>query len=167
MALSFTHATKMIGVPQVDAQPLTIQSLINAIRTEEASERGIVYDQIATAAGKDDLGGSVSVGITVSLLSTWKLDFASGSYQATVTGGNLSDALNRINNTGSPQVLVNSSAAGTLVAVGSGVTAQDKTDIANAVRSLAESDPFAANVKEVNSTTIGGAGTVNNPWGPA
>jgi len=133
MALSFDHAGKLIGVPQADAAPILMQTLINAIRTEEASERGITYDAIASAAGKDDLGGGVSTGITVNLLSTWKLNFEAGAYQATVTGGNLSDALSRINNTGDPQVLVLSSSAGTVVAIGSGVTAQDKTDIANAV----------------------------------
>ena len=111
MALTFTHSTKLIGVPQADAQPLMIQSVINAIRTEEASERGMVYDQIADASGKDDLGGGVLVGITVSLRSSWKLNFSAGAYQAAVDGGNLSDALARIANTGSPQVLVRASAA--------------------------------------------------------
>lgn len=120
MALSFNHATKRIGVPQVDAQPLLIQDLINAIRTEEASERGIVYPQIADAAGKDSLGGAVAVGITVSLRSTWALEFESGAYQATVAGGNLSDALDRVVNTGNPQVLFLASAAATLVSGGGG-----------------------------------------------
>jgi hypothetical protein len=131
MSLSFTHSTKLIGVPQVDAQPLTLQTLINAIRTEEASERGMAFNQIADASGKDDLGGGVSVGITVSLRSTWKLDFASGSYQATVDGGNLSDALDRIQNTGSPQVLVLASAAATVVALGGAVPTAEEN--ANAV----------------------------------
>ena len=133
MALSFAHSTKFVGVPQADAQPLLMQTLINAIRDEEASERGIVEPQIADASGKEDLGGGVMTGITVALRSTWKLNFAAGAYQATIDGGNLSDALARIANTGSPQVLVRASAAGTIVAVGSGVTAQDKTDIIDGV----------------------------------
>lgn len=122
MALSFNHATKRIAVPAVDAQPLQIQALLNAIRTEEASERGICYDQIATAAGKDDLGGGVQVGITLNLRSTWKLEFETGSYQATITGGNLADALARVQNTSSPQVLVQSSAAATVVDGGGGTS---------------------------------------------
>lgn len=134
MALTFSHGTKFINVPQLDAAPLTIQALINAIRTEEASERGIVESQIASAAGKDDLGGGVSVGITVNLLSTWKLNFAAGAYQATIDGGNLSDALARINNTGNPQVLVRASAAGTLTIVETGVsglTAEESAQLTN------------------------------------
>lgn len=133
MALSFDHAAKLIGVPQLDAQPLLLQDLINAIRDEEASERGIVYDQIADASGKDDLGSGVTVGITVALRSTWEVEFDSGAYQATITGGNLADALDRVYNTGSPQVLINSSAASTAVATG-GSGGPSAAAIAAAVR---------------------------------
>lgn len=119
MALTFDHATKLIGVPQADAQPLLVQDLVNAIRTEEASERGIAYDQILDASGKEDLGGGVYTGITAGLRSTWKLNFAGGAYQATIGGGNVADVLARVNNTGSPQVLALSSAAATIIS-GSG-----------------------------------------------
>jgi hypothetical protein len=127
MSLSYDYTTKFIGVPMADAQPLLIQTLINSIRAQEAGEQGITYDQIADATGKADLGGSVFTGITVALRSSWKLDFAAGGYQATVTSGNLADALSRINNSGSPQVLVQSSAAATLVGSGS------PSDVADAV----------------------------------
>lgn len=170
MALTFAHGTKRIGVPAADAQPLLIQSLINEIRDEEASARGILYDAIATAAGKDDLGGGVSTGITVNLLSTWALDFEAGVYQATVTGGNLSDALARIVNTGSPQVLVQSSAAATVVD-GSGGSAPTEGQIAAAVwayvsRTLTGVVP--ANVRQVNDVPIAGTGQPGtDPWRPA
>ena len=132
MALSFDYQNKLIGVPQADAQPLLLQTLIDAIRDEEASERGIVYDQIADAAGKADLGGGVMTGITVILRSTWKLSFQPGAYQAAVDGGNLADALNRIANTGNPQVVVRSSAAATVVS-GSGGSYPTPAQIADAV----------------------------------
>lgn len=167
MALTFDHATKLIGVPQLDAQPLLIQTLVNAIREEEASERGIVYDQILDASGKADLGGGVQTGITAALRSTWKINFASGAYQAAVDGGNLADGLSRINNTGSPQVVLRSSAAATIVATGSGVTAQDKTDIAAATLAAAQVTPIHADVRKVNSYTVTGEGTEANPWNPA
>jgi hypothetical protein len=162
MALTFDHATKLIAVPQADAQPLTMQTLINAIRTEEASVRGVVEPQIATAAGKDDLGGGVLTGITVNLASTWKLNFAAGAYQATLSGGNLSDALNRINNTGSPQVLVQSSAAATVVN-GSAITVPTAGEVADAVLAAAELNPFAANVKQFNNNPITGTGRTGDP----
>ncbi len=132
MALTFDHSSSLIGVPQADAQPITMQTLINAIRTEEASERGIAHDQIADATGKNDLGGGVSTGITVALRSTWKLNFSAGAYQASIDGGNLADALSRVYNTGSPQVLVLASAAATVVN-SSGAAPPSADSIASAV----------------------------------
>jgi len=167
MALSFDHATKLIGVPELEAQPLLIQDILNAIRDEEASERGIVYDQIADASGKDALGGGVTVGITLALRSTWKISFEAGAYQATVTGGNLSDALDRIENTGDPQVLVNSSAASTAVATG-GSSGPTAAAIAAAVLAAMNTAPPGVNVKEVNDVPIAGAGVPGtDPWRPA
>lgn len=163
MALSFAHATKRITVPQVDAQPLQIQGILNAIREEEASERGITYDPIASAAGKDDLGGGVTTGITLNLLSTWVLEFTAGAYQATVTGGNLADALARIYNTGSPQVLINSSAASTAVATG-GVAGPTTGEIATAVLAAMNSAPPGVDVKKMNGAQVLGNGTPGDLW---
>jgi hypothetical protein len=167
MALSFDHTTSLIGVPQLDAGPLMIQTVVDAIREEEASERGIVHDQICDATGKADLGGGVYTGITLALRSTWKLNFASGAYQATIDGGNLADGLTRINNTGSPQVVMRASAAATIVATGSGVTSQDKVDIAAAILAAAQVTPIHSNVQAVNDYTVKGSGTESAPWNPA
>jgi len=181
MALSFTHTTKRIGVPQVDAQPLTMQVLINTIREEEASERGIAYDQIADATGKDTLSGGVMTGITVNLRSTWLIEFTAGSYQALVTDGNLADALSRIYNTGFPQVLINSSAAATVIYGEGGGTAptaaQNAAATVEAIRIDFEADPPPSDVRLVNGIAITGTGippTIVNgvvtdpgdPWGP-
>jgi len=51
-------------------------------------------------------------------------------------------------------------------AVGSGVTSQDKTDIATAVLTAAASAPIASNIKQVNSFNVDGTGTEADPWGP-
>lgn len=118
--ITFDYTNSYINVPQADAQPLTIQALVNAIRAQESSVQGVAYPAIAGAVGKDALGGSSSTGITLTLLGAWKINFASGAYQATINGGNLADALNRIVNTGSPQVLIQQSAAATEVASGGG-----------------------------------------------
>jgi len=133
MPLTFNHATKRILVPQAESQPLLIQTVLDAIREEEASERGICYDQIATASGKEALGGGVFTGITLALLSTWALQFETGAYQAAVDGGNLADGLLRVANTGSPQVLLRSSAASTLVVGSGGSTAPTASQNATAV----------------------------------
>jgi hypothetical protein len=132
MALSFTYSTQRIGVLEAEAQPLLLQDLINAIRDEEASERGIVEPQIADATGKASLGGAVATGITVALRDAWVVEFAAGAYQATVTGGNLADALDRVHNTGSPQVLMLASAAATLIETGvSGLTSEESAQLAS------------------------------------
>lgn len=162
MALSFNHATKRIGVPQADAVPLLIQDLVNAIRDEEASERGICYDQIADASGKADLGGGVQTGITLALRSSWKVEFVAGSYQATITGGNLADALARVHNTGSPQVLVASSAAATIVATGGGGGLTASQVWSHPSRSLTEQ--VDADVKRMNGADVIGTGTDGDPW---
>lgn len=168
MALSFDHAAKRILVPQAEASPLLIQTLINAIRAEEASERGITYDQIADASGKESLGGSVLTGITLALRSTWKLEFAAGAYQATIDGGNLSDALNRVFNTGNPQVLALSSAAATLVETGtSGLTPSESAtlmSIAADVLAALNSTTIPVDVQKMNGAEVIGDGTEGNPW---
>lgn len=174
MALSYTYSTKRIGIPAAEAAPILMQTLINSIREQEASEQGITYDQIADATGKNDLGGGVQTGITVALRSTWKLDFEPGAYQATVTGGNLADALSRINNTGSPQVLALASAAATLAETGvSGLTSEESAalltiaSIPAATLAAILASVIPANVKKVNDVTIKGAGVPGNTWGPA
>ncbi len=175
MALSYNYSTLRIGVPQVEAAPILMQVLINSIRAQEAGEQGITYDQIADATGKNDLGGGVSTGITVALRSTWKLDFAAGAYQASVSGGNLADALARIHNTGNPQVLVLASAAATLVETGtSGLTSGESALLAGIADVPADTvtalnaASIPVNIKKVNDVTIAGAGVAgSNPWRPA
>jgi hypothetical protein len=133
MALSFDHATSRISVtsPQVS---LTCQDLINAIREEEASERGIAYDPIAEASGKADLGGGVSTAITVYLLDDWQVQWYAGNYTATIGGGNLvaagGDAVAYVS--GGPQVEITLSAAATIVN-GEGGTAPSASEVADAV----------------------------------
>lgn len=163
MALSFSHATKRISVPQADAQPLLIQSIVDAIREEEASERGIAYDAICDATGKDVLAAGVTTGITLALRSTWVLEFAAGAYQATITGGNLADALARVYNTGSPQVLINSSAASTAVA-SDGSTGPSAAEIAAAVLAAMNSNPPGVDVQRMNGAEVIGTGAEADPW---
>jgi hypothetical protein len=159
VSLTFDHATKLIGVPQADAAPLLIQTLVNAIREEESSERGIAYDQILDATGKADLGGGVLTGITAALRSTWKLNFAAGAYQAAVDGGNLADGLARINNTGSPQVLLRSSVATTITS-SSGATPPTVNEIVTGI----EAAVIPVNVEQVNAVPLAGVGSDGDPW---
>lgn len=51
-------------------------------------------------------------------------------------------------------------------ATGSGVTSQDKIDIAGAVLTAAAAAPISSNIKQVNDLTVDGAGSEADPWGP-
>lgn len=168
MALTFDQAAQRIGVtsPQV---ALSCQDLINAIREEEASERGIVYDPIARASGKDDLGGGVSTAITVFLLDSWQVQWYAGNYTATIGGGNLvaesGDAVAFVS--GGPQVEITLSAAATIVAGDGGSTAPSASEVANAVLAALQGTTIPVNVAKINDVSVTGAGVAGDEWGPA
>lgn len=74
------------------ATEITIQDLVDTLRDLEDNLANIQYDQIISAAGKEDLGGGVQVGITATLLDAL-LQFEARSgptyTQCNVSGGNL------------------------------------------------------------------------------
>jgi hypothetical protein len=119
VALVFDQPNALIEVtnPQVTVD---IQTLIDAIRAEEASELGITYPAIAGASGKEDLGDSVAVGITTDLLNNWQLHFWEGNYIAKISGGNLVGGIggDPVAYSAGVQVLLIQSAASTVVSVG-------------------------------------------------
>lgn len=135
MAIAFDHDNQIISLSSPHTTLLLMQDLIDAIRTEEASEPGLQYAKIADATGKTDIGGGVVSDITITLLNNWQIEHAPGSYQAVLKGGQVVGGLggNPIKYVAGVQVKLIQSVAGTIVATGSGVTAQDKTDIVNGV----------------------------------
>ncbi|OGK18823.1 hypothetical protein A3D80_02965 [Candidatus Roizmanbacteria bacterium RIFCSPHIGHO2_02_FULL_40_13b] len=93
MALVFDFYNSIIEVPAPQTS-VDLQTLINEIRdTEDELTPGLANSQIAEAFGKQNLGGSVSVGITLVLLDNWKLRFEArpgpDTVACIVTGGNL------------------------------------------------------------------------------
>ncbi len=126
MAYIFDFTAQIIDItsPQVE---VIIQDLLNEIRDAEYSVLGMVYPKIANATGKDDLGGGVATGITLTLEPNWQLRFWSGSYTASITGGNLVGGLagNPVAFTAGVQIRLVQSAASTLIAGGSALTAEE------------------------------------------
>ena len=116
MAIEFDHEEHLINITSPQ-NTLSCQELINAIRTEEASATGIVYPQIATASGKEDLGSGVTVGMTINLISPWQVKFWSGNYIAKIAGGNLVGGISGdpVAYSAGVQVLLVQSAASTIV----------------------------------------------------
>lgn len=89
---SYNFDTRIVTVDSPDTE-ITIQELLNDIRNTEDNLANLDDDIIAVASGKQDLGGGVSVGITLELINDWKLAFearAGPSYELMrVNGGNL------------------------------------------------------------------------------
>jgi hypothetical protein len=137
MALVFNHATQRVQITSPQTVVL-IQDLLNACRSEEETTVGIADGRIASAAGKEVLGAGVQVGITLTLLENWQLEFWAGNYTATITGGNLvaasGDAVAYV--VGGPQVEITLSAAATITdgGGGGGGSAPTAVEIAQAVR---------------------------------
>lgn len=122
MAIEFDHANKLINITSPQ-DTLSCQDLIDAIRTEEASERGIAYPQIATASGKESLGGGVYVGMTINLIPTWQVKWWEGNYIAKIFGGNLVGGIDGdpVAYSAGVQVLLVQSAASTIVVTSDGL----------------------------------------------
>jgi hypothetical protein len=133
---------RIITVPISDGTGITIQNLLNQCREWEQIPANMTHAKLLDGAGKQDLGGSVSVGITLTLLNA-KLAFearAGPDYiQCTVSGGNLvavdgnGDSMSPIEPTAYTQVIIAQSTSAASVLTGSGVTEQDKLDISDRV----------------------------------
>jgi len=119
MALDFDFYNSIITVPSPDAS-ITIQELIDAIRDVEDDSLAMAYGHIADAYGKQDLGNGVKVGITLVLMSPWRVAFAARLGPDTVScridGGNLVGGLdnNPIAPTAFTQVTMANSSSATL-----------------------------------------------------
>jgi hypothetical protein len=81
---------RIITIPATDGPEIDIQSLVTQIRIWEATQVNMSYPRLLSASGKEDLGGSVMVGITA------KLENAKVMFEARLTptickvsGGNL------------------------------------------------------------------------------
>jgi len=92
MAITFDRINKWILVtsPQTTVD---IQDLINKIRDYEDNLENLDLLQIANCTGKQSLGGTVFVGLTLELLDDWKIKFEDRLGPTTTTcyvsGGNL------------------------------------------------------------------------------
>jgi len=89
MAITFDNINRIIEVG-VPATEVSIQELLNAIRIWEDDQANLCIPQIAGATGKEDLGKSISVGVTLKLLN-WKVKFEEKEIPTVcdIYGGNL------------------------------------------------------------------------------
>ena len=137
---------------------VTIQDLLDAIRAEEQSVRGMVFNKIADAGGKEPRGNGIYRGIVVTLLENWQLEPYPGDYTLVIDGGDLvqlviGDPVASV--TGGPQVELNQSVASTIVTVSSGSglsTEQDErlTRIEQLLRNKFLTDPATGKAQIYN-----------------
>lgn len=160
-----------IGSPQTD---VLVQDLVNFIREEEASERGIVYDAIAGASGKEDLGNGVAVGVTVNLLGDWQIKFWEGNYIAKIYGGNLvgGPGGDPIAYSAGVQTLLIQSAASTVVQVssGSGLSTEEHNAlmaVENATEVLTDANAVEPGIGVVQAMRLGVAADAGKTDGMA
>lgn len=119
MALDFDFYNSIITIPAPDTS-ITIQELIDEIRDAEDEVLAMSYGHIADAYGKQDLGNGVKVGITLVLLSPWRIAFEARTGPDTVScridGGNLVGGLdgNPIAPTAFTQVTMANSSSATI-----------------------------------------------------
>ena len=91
--LVFDFVNKKIIVPDTDTT-LNIQYLVDRTReVEDDFQNAMSQRNILSATGKDNLGGGVYTGITVTLLDSWQVKFADRAdppvVQCFISGGNL------------------------------------------------------------------------------
>lgn len=134
---TFVFTTSRIVV-DAGYSDVSVIELYDAIQEARASQEGILYDAIAKGSGRVPLGGGTQVGLTVELLGSWQLEFASGNYIARISEGNLvgGPGGDPIAYSAGVQVLLIQSAASTVVSVsGSGGGAPTAAEVASAVMS--------------------------------
>ncbi len=129
MALEFNYHTQLINVTSPQTS-VVIQDLLNAVRVEEFTHKGLGYPKIADASGKESLGGGVLTGITINLYPDWQIKFWEGNYQAEIKGGNIVGGLggNPIAYTPGVQVKLVQSAASTIVTSGGSALTTEEHD---------------------------------------
>lgn len=156
MAISINWATKVISVPKVDttlvqSSPSEVRSLnINTFRLDlknlEDSDAGMANANTHNHNTEVTVGG-VTLARVVEILSPYTITFEDGQYAVYLLGANSNIA----DKTNVNQVSIRSSNSAGLITVvsGSGVTPQDKLDIAGAVRNELASElsviPIIAN----------------------
>jgi len=147
MAITIDWSTQVITIPQVDLS-LISGTLYEAdtddirldLKTIEASEEGIVFVDTHQHNTEVTVGG-VTYARTIEIINGYSITFSPNSqWSAKLTGSNnnMWDIENSILNQNQVQVIPTNSAGLQIVTQGSGVTEQDKADIAAEVWSYEE-----------------------------
>lgn len=141
MAISINHATKVISIPKADTVFVETNALTGyevrsydeyALMREIAnyldSDLGMALPQLFTHATAVTISG-VQFARALSFVNGATITFENGSYQVKLVGGTNNNILDVLNPNSVSVIAANSAGLQTVVS-GSGVTMQDKNDIA-------------------------------------
>jgi len=174
MALSINYKTGLITIPKADLTLVTgtlyelnVNTFRQWLKDLEDDESGMAWADTHTHNTQYTIAG-VTYARAVNIINGYSVEFEDGSYSVRLVGANtnLADIQSGILMQNTVQVIPGNSAGLIVVTQGSGVTAQDKIDIAAETLSQATTTPIASNVKKVNDTAVTGSGTGVDPWGP-
>lgn len=123
LTIDFAVSPRIITIAD-PSTTITIQDLHDTLRTIEAEVFNIVFLSVVSSGGKEDLGGGVSVGITLTMQNAVLAFAARGgptTIQCVVSGGNLvavdavSVAIDAIEPTAFTQVIIAQSSSATSI----------------------------------------------------
>ena len=135
MAIIFDRVNRIIEV-EADEIKVNAQDLLNAIRGFEDDQGNMDIPHIAEAAGKEDLGGSVFVGITLKLIN-WKVKFEERETPTIcdIYGGNVvaideyGEPMSPVEPSSNVTVTKTSSSSATLIGGGGALTIEEHDEV--------------------------------------
>jgi hypothetical protein len=137
MAISINWATKVVTIPQSDltslgggVYQLDVNSFRLALKELEDDEAGIVWKDTHSHNSEVSLSG-VTFARTFEMINSYTITFEDGQYTVKCVGANHN--IGDVKNVNQVSLIIGNSAGLITVVSGSGVTTQDKEDIASLV----------------------------------
>jgi len=134
MAIVFDPIDKLIKI--TSGISISALAIYNAVMDWVDEPENMGYTVPMRAVGKFPMGGGVSSDSIFILINGWKIKLYDGTYQFTITGTLITDDESPRTvspDSGNVEVVFQTSSQGTVVTQGSGVTEEDKQDIADLI----------------------------------
>lgn len=134
MAIEFDPINKWIKI--TSGTSISALAIYNAVMDWVDAKENMGYSIPMKAVGKFPMGGGINSDSIFILTNGWKIKLYDGTYQFTITGTLITDDETQRTippDSGNVEVVFQTSSQGTVVVSGSGVTQQDKEDIAGLI----------------------------------
>ena len=155
LTVDYSVSPRIITIAAPSAE-ISIQDLHDSLRAIEDEPTNMGYDILVRSAGKEDLGGGVTVGITATLQNA-KLAFEARPgpvyAQCSISGGNLvavdanQAAISPVEPTAFTQIVLTASVAASAIPAEAEWTTQEKADVMAGSFTAEEHDTLLADAK--------------------